>query len=173
MGKNKRKNKKNLKNIDTVHYPIFWNAETGTSAITTTKTLTSQFDRNRAFRVSQIKGEASSTDFPVIVQIEVFGPETPNDNIWSSKPFMIPTGVVRRFNFRIPKTTNLWLPAEVASTFPLFRANFICIDKTRVGKIIGNLLVSIQLRPLEVDYSCPKLMIQPNVSTEAKDFEVV
>lgn len=165
-GKNRRHPR-----LDRVVYPIFWSSQSGSATQSTAQTISSTFDRTRAFRVGLIQGEVSATDYPTLCQIEVFGPETSSDNVWACKPFLIPTGIARRFRYHIPALVTLWFPAEVALSYPLFRANFICVDKSRVSKVTGCVSVTVLLRPVEVDYSCPKLMVQPNVTSEHSESE--
>lgn len=144
--------------IDTVHYPLVYSLSAGQEADTSVKSLYETFDRRRAFRIAALSGEFSASIFPVLVSFQLYSPVSKADNIWTSRLMVVPTGVVRKFRFRIPVTANSWYPSDTSATTILMKLIASCTDKTMKGHLTGTVYCTIQMRPLEWDSSCPTMM---------------
>lgn len=172
--KNGPRRKRVSRQVDSLHYPLLYSFYAGATVVTYTKALYETFDRHRAFRISAISGEFSATKFPVLVTMQLFAPVSAADNTWSSRVILVPTGVVRRFRFRIPATANLWYPSNTSDTTVLFQIAGECVNKSQIGQVIGSVYLTIQLRPLEFDATCPKVMtLLPNIGCSSVTSESI
>lgn len=157
---------------DFLHFPLLFGSFAGTSRVTTIDSIKETFDRSRAFRIAMIRGEISAAKYPVPLQIEAYSPVNTSNNTWTSPVFVIPTGVVRKFTFRIPPASTQWYPALAATTTTLLQLNFICGDKNYIGYASGVLTLTIEMRPYEMIASCPALMLDPAMSTPCSSSSV-
>lgn len=154
--------------IDLLHFPLLYFAQAGNQVVTSVKSLQQVFDRNRAFRIASFRGEMTAIKYPVVVQFLAFSPVNTSDNVWSSPLMTVPTGVVRRFRFRIPAAENQWYPSDAADNTVIFQLNVLCLNKDFPGYVEGGATLMFQMRPVEVLPACPKLMeAHPFPSTSA------
>lgn len=146
--------------VDVDRYPLLYRIKAGQSGITYVTTISDTFDRTRPFRIGAIRGEMSSEGSPAAIQIQVYGPISSSDNIWSSPVLVIPTGTIRRFRYRIPPT-NGWFPSGVNLQTPLMQIFANCVATTDTSVVHGMCYITILMRPREIDNSCPRGMLAP------------
>lgn len=164
---NRQKRRRSGARVDTLHYPVVYVLGPGQSAVTTVKSLSEQFDRHRAFRVSSVRYQFSSEKAPCTVYSVAFSPVNTADSVWASRPLLVPTGTVVRGSWRIPVTATGWYPSDTLDTTYLFQVFCNCPLKGWPGRVSGTATFAIQLRPWEPDTSCPTLPLQTILSGPA------
>lgn len=154
------------RNFDQVHYPVFYRVTAGTEAETTIATIQEAFDRTRSFRIATVQLSFSAIKFPCFVQLQVYGPNSSSEAPWTSPVLQIPVGPVYRRRFKIPVTVTGWLPSGTVTTWPIIKISSICYDKSYIGVVVGEASLLIAMKPKEITATCPTFQIGvPSCST--------
>lgn len=136
-------------------YPVFYRIKAGQSAVTTVNTLSETFDRTRAFRIASFTYEFTSTNSAISIYLKAFGPVSSADNVWTSRPILLPTGSVRRGRVRIPVTITGWYPSDTSLNTYLFQVVTVCVSKAGDSVCVGHISFKIDVQPYEPTSACP------------------
>lgn len=151
--------------LQQVWYPIAYVLSTTGPYTTTVETLSRVFDRARAFRLLAFRYEVSSSWqptkglVPFIVQVDLYGPQSSSDTVWSSPLTLVgSTGTTRR-SLRWPGLCALWFPSDTSSSTPLLRFTVTCERKDQPVAGLAQAYLLIELGAWEDDGSCPSVIV--------------
>lgn len=146
--------------LDTLRFPVAWLITQAGAYTTLVKTLTSVFDRTRAFRISRLEFEASiDGDKPFIIQWKAFSPVSAVDAVWAS-PLLLISREVRRGSYAIPESETLWFPSDVVSTTPLLQLVVTCESSSRTPAGICQGYLTVVMGPWEDSGSCDQIVVR-------------